>query len=94
MVYKSRSICHPASIERVSPDKIPRKKHSHRRIPQPSNPETIMKSKSAFRLVRTGSTAACLLAAALAALFAAPPARAAIRTWDNGNADLSWTNEI
>jgi fibronectin-binding autotransporter adhesin len=53
-----------------------------------------MKSKSAFRLVRTGSTAACLLAAALAALLAAPPARAAIRTWDNANADLLWTNEI
>jgi autotransporter-associated beta strand protein len=51
-----------------------------------------MKSKSAFRLVRNGSSAACILAAALAALLAAPPAHAAITdTWQNGG-DLLWSN--
>ena len=41
-----------------------------------------MKSKSAFRLVRTGSPAAFILAGALAALLATPTARAADFAWD------------
>lgn len=54
-----------------------------------------MKSKSAFRLVRTGSRAAYLLAAATAALLVAHSAQAADITWDpptGGNWNISEAN--
>ena len=57
-----------------------------------------MKSKSAFRLVRTGSPAACILAAALAALLGAHVASAAAIYWDGTgtgwDAVASWDTAV
>ena len=58
-----------------------------------------MKSKSAFQLVRTGSRAACILAAATAALLSAHSVHAATFVWANSNVtgatpatSLNWFN--
>ncbi len=56
-------------------------------VPKPAQfnsiqPYSAMKSKSSFRLIRTGSPAAYLLAAAIAAMLATPVAQAATLYWD------------